>query len=328
MSARDVLIAEELAACERALAGWQEIGALCVDHELRDRLEADQERGAIVLEGASPGTGLAGLVSTLTSGKRVGEPTVPFRVVADAAEARRTLDAFVLDPNARRLSKLRMNVGFAARAHIGQRRGFRPDRVVMVTLTYATDTWQPRHVADFIAHVRKHMQRRKEQLRYVWVAELQRRGVIHYHFAIWLPHALRLPKPDHRGWWPHGATRIEVARNAVPYLLKYLSKDTSKTLGRFPKGARVYGVGGLEHSMRRARRWLNLPSFVQGNSSIEDDWRRVKGGGWCDPHGVFWPSEFERVKVNDAWCCRRVFRHPRCMPDGIGPFSWIAHAKH
>jgi hypothetical protein len=237
------------------------------------------------------------------------------------------LDAFGIDAEARRLSQLRMNVGFAARAHcIEPNKG--GDDCLMVTLTYAgtNDAWNPKHISRFVDHVRAWMKRNGYgALRYVWVAELQQRGVIHYHVAVWVPRGVKLPKPDEQGWWPHGMTRIEVARAAVPYLLKYLSKDTSKTFGRFPRGARIYGIGGNEHSARRARRWLRLPAFVQGNSSIFDDWRRVKGGGWAAPSGERFASEFARTWVGHAYALRRVERHS-VQIDASGPFSWLSDA--
>lgn len=194
----------------------------------------------------------------------------------------------------------------------------------MVTLTYRGDNgdWQPSHVRSFMDHVRKWCGRQGFAARYVWVAELQQRGVIHYHVAVWVPRGTRMPMPDRQGWWPHGMTRIEVARAAVPYLLKYLSKDTSKTLGRFPRGARIHGCGGLEHALRRARRWLGLPAFVQGNSSINDKWSRRVGGGWCSPDGTGVVSEFQRIHVAGRAALRRVARHPRAI-DAHGPFSWV-----
>lgn len=233
-------------------------------------------------------------------------------------------DAFVLDPQGLRLAKLRMNVGFSARCHaVSEKRAHR-EHAVMVTLTYRGDNsqWQPFHLTGATDRFRKWCRRRGIACRYVWVAELQQRGVIHYHLVAWLPKSVSMPKWDKQGWWPHGMTRTERARNAVPYLLKYLSKDASKQFGSFPRGARLYGVGGLDASLRRCRTWLNRPAFVQANSSIDDKWRRAKGGGWVDPHGEIWPSEFELVRVAEGRGVRRVCTHPRSI-EAAGPFSWI-----
>lgn len=264
-----------------------------------------------------------GLVSVPTMHKRFGvKPRRPFDVTAAAQAARRCLSAFEIDAESRRLAMLRMQVGVGARLH--NARDVRSEECLMVTLTYRgdNDDWEPGHVRDFMTDVRNWCERRGFKARYVSVAELQQRGVIHYHVALWVPKGTRLPKPDQQGWWPHGMTRIEVARAAVPYLLKYLSKKESKAIGSFPKGARIYGVGGLDASARRTRRWLRLPSFVQGNADVADDWRRVDGGGWRTAAGQHLPSEFERVNVAGVWCMRRAWVHSRAIA-ADGPFCWI-----
>ena len=263
-----------------------------------------------------------GLVSVPTSDK--ARSAIPFRVKADAAAVARAVGSFTLDTEATRLSRLRRSVGFSARGHGVSKKARSSDQALMVTLTYAGTNadWQPRHISGFVKNVREWFRARALPFRYVWVAELQKRGVIHYHACIWVPAGLRLPKPDECGWWPHGMTRIEVARAAIPYLLKYLSKDTSKTFGRFPRGARIYGVGGLDHATRRARRWLGLPSFVQANSSIFDGWHRAEGGGWIAPTGEVFESEFRRVHVGGQPSMLRICEHPRAL-DASGPFCWL-----
>jgi len=231
---------------------------------------------------------------------------------------------FVLDQQGLRLRRLRMNVGVAARCHAVSESKARREHAVMVTLTYAgsNDEWRAEHLGRAVDRFRKWCNRRGIKARYVWVAELQKRGVIHYHLVAWLPRSVSMPKWDKQGWWPHGMTRTEVARHAVPYLLKYLSKDASKQFGSFPRGARLYGVGGLDASLRRCRAWLNRPSFVQGNASVADVWRRAKGGGWVDPDGVVWPSEFRPIVVNGARGLVRAHTHERAI-EAAGPFSWI-----
>ena len=71
-------------------------------------------------------------------------------------------------------------------------------RCCMVTLTY-------RHhhglAAESHSVVRGHRPQvpqpgRRPRFRYCWVAELQKRGAIHYHLALWLPADVSLPKPD------------------------------------------------------------------------------------------------------------------------------------
>lgn len=202
----------------------------------------------------------------------------------------------------------------------------------MITATYrAGAQWQPMHVAAWLNHIRMWCKRKGIECRYVWVAELQEKraarrrenaqAVVHYHVAIWLPFGVELPFSDAQGWWPHGDTRTEWARAAVPYLMKYVSKGGGEL--RLPNGCRMYGVGGLEHSMRRARRWLGLPSWIKARSDIFDDWRPARGGGWRVPEGDFViPSEFRRVWLGDAWGLLRVEDHGRPFP-ADGPFTWL-----
>lgn len=245
---------------------------------------------------------------------------------------REALGLLVPNPELTRLAKLRRSIGFAARSHAVSDRGHRSDVPWMVTLTYrgTNDDWRPDHLTRAIDCYRFWCKQKGFACRYVWVAELQQRGVIHYHLCCWLPRGVRMPKWDvrrsghrlARRWWPHGMTNRKVARKAVPYLLKYMSKGTEASFGSFPKGARLYGVGGLEHALRRARRWLGLPAFVQARSSLHDDWRRAPGGGWSDPDGVLWPSEWRRVWSGDCWGLERVADHGRPF-DASGPFSWL-----
>jgi hypothetical protein len=215
-----------------------------------------------------------------------------------------------------------MTVGFAARAHAVSEKGSRSDQAWMVTLTYRGDNaaWKPEHMTRCMDAARVWAKRSGFAFRYVWVAELQQRGVIHYHVVMWLPRGVRPPKFDARGWWPHGMTNRLKAKHATGYLMSYLKKGSHD--GEFPRGSRRYGVGGLDHSLRRARRWLGLPAWVQGNSSIHDDYRRAVGGGWRTPDGEVLPSEFRRVFVGDGWCLQRVCSHPVSI-EAAGPFSWL-----
>lgn len=266
-----------------------------------------------------------GLVSVPTS-----RPRRTFRkrsggIAAATTEALRDhLGAFEIGSDAGRIARLRRAVGFTARVHCTA--VDLSARCCMVTLTYRDGLdWQPRHVADFVHTVRKHLARRGVAFRYCWVAELQKRGAIHYHVALWLPADVDLPKPDKAGWWVHGSTRIEVARNAVPYLMKYLSKGNKASDHCLPLGARSYGCGGLGSAMRLARRWLSLPGFIQSRADVATSagWRRMTGGGWVDPEGTLWPSEFRRVGVGACWCLERVCDHGRPLADVGGPFSFL-----
>lgn len=150
-------------------------------------------------------------------------------------------------------------------------------RRAMVTLTYRNvDDWRADDVSYFMRLVRQWCKRRKIEVRYVWVAELQKRGAVHYHVVFWLPIGITLPKPDKQGWWPHGMTRIEWVKRPVAYLAKYLSKDDADA---FPKGCRIMGCGGLSEPARNERCWWLMPTWVKEVASIDDKPRRAIGGG-------------------------------------------------
>jgi hypothetical protein len=279
---------------------------------------------------------LAGLVEAANRREAPGLVSVPTKFQTALAVAAESLDSVLLTDEAkakRRLAKLRMAVGFAARGHAVSEKGHRSDKAWMVTLTYRPGCeWSANHVQKALLAFRNFCRKKGLPCRYVWVAEIQDgkrrsdgvgRHVIHYHAVVYLPVGVRCPHFDRRGWWPHGMSRTDppvVSKNPVGYLLHYLKKD--KDLSAMPKGARAYGVGGLDSFARRSRRWLGLPSFVQANSDIWGDWRRASGGGWRSPSGVVYPSEFQRCKVGGIDALIRVCRHLRTI-DASGPFSWI-----
>jgi hypothetical protein len=274
-------------------------------------------------QAAWDGVGVGGLVSVPTSQTRPLRRRSTGLAVAAREALADSLSAFDPATDEGRIARLRRSVGFTARVHCADAV---PDAwCAMVTLTYENGAdWQPRDVARFLDCVRKWCLRNGGvQFRYLWVAELQKRGAIHYHVALWLPPGVVLPKPDQAGWWRHGWSRIEEARNAVPYLMKYLSKGGKAKDHRLPESARCYGMGGLGQYMRLARRWLALPAFVQQRADVRGsaDWVRAVGGGWCDPDGVIWSSEWARISVGGAWMLQKQTCHGRPFPDVGGPYS-------
>ena len=203
---------------------------------------------------------------------------------------------YLLDPQQIRLRRLRRAVVTASRLHQeALTRTSSRFRVAMLTLTYADiDGWKPHHIKELLRHIRQYLKRRGHAFRYAWVAELQERGAVHYHLLAWLPRGMTLPKPDKRGWWPHGSTRIEWAKKAVSYIAKYASKTNSKG-GDLPKGIRLYGIGGLERPDRHERAWWMLPQYIREYSPDPREngpAKRAKGGGWHTPYGEWIPSRY------------------------------------
>lgn len=176
-------------------------------------------------------------------------------------------------------------------------------RAGFATLTYALpDAWQSRHVSECLKRCRHWCERRGIDLVYEWVAEIQegrakRTGdhVVHYHLIIWLPVGVELPKFDQVGWWPHGFTKMEWARNPVGYCASYASK-----LGfceKFPRGLRLHGRGGMGLEVARQVRCWVAPRYVRDRFGLESDPVRLRGGGWVDRCSgeVILPSEVPRL---------------------------------
>lgn len=225
-----------------------------------------------------------GLVSSSTSDPRGLEATFQ-------RFERLSSRGLIVDRQKTRLTRMAYGVKTAARL-MGEacQRTKRRWKPAMVTLTYADAlSWDAGHISAFLKAVRHYLRRRGERLRYVWVAELQTRGAMHYHVLLWLPKGVTLPKPDKRGWWDHGSTRIEWARRAVGYLAKYASKGETEQ-GDFPKGARISGVGGLDEPGKVEYRWWRAPSEAREFFGPGVDIRRVNGGRVCRDTGLFWAS--------------------------------------
>lgn len=234
-------------------------------------------------------------------------------------------DRFEVDTAAARFTRLQKNIGVAAKLHmidLAKRRS----NVVMVTLTYRPGVeWSPEHLRAYMTNVRNWFHRLTgDRLRYVWVAEMQKRGVIHYHAIFWLPKRLQMPKADKRGWWPHGMTNTKPSTAPVAYVMSYAKKLASKE--GLPHGARIYGIGGLDAPARGVRRWLNYPAFIQARASVTCRFAPEVGGGWRDrATGRHWPSEFGVSGVAPGRVSLlRLHDHGRPLADVVGPYSWAS----
>lgn len=195
-----------------------------------------------------------------------------------------------LDPRAERLPtvierrkallRLRQKVSCAGNVlqDIAEARFESPWRAFL-TLTYAdVSGWKPGHIKAFVAALRSYLARRKVPLLCVWVAELQKRGAVHFHLIVWLPKGVMLPKPDEQGWWPHGMSNVQAHRNrGVGYLLKYLSK--TNVYQCFPKGCRKFGILGAGSDGGAKIRFASLPGYVKRQTEWFFDLRR-DGDDW------------------------------------------------
>lgn len=232
-----------------------------------------------------------------------------------------------VNPVKTRLNRVRRGVITAARMHEHELRHKRW-RPAMLTLTYRdVGGWGPKHVSHLLRLIRQWLRRRGHVLRYVWVAELQQRGALHYHVLVWLPRGLTLPKPDKQGWWPHGSTRIEWARKAAGYLAKYASKLESKSGISSPQGARLFARGGFEDFGRTVIQWFNLPQWARQVCDLAGRAVRVKGVGLVDREtGVCLPSPWRLSRRAGTTYVERAWNYVNALRDVDGPFSWLPDA--
>lgn len=162
-----------------------------------------------------------------------------------------------------------------------------PGDMIMITATYRyIGAWRPRHMSDLMRHIRRHLGNRLQG--YMWVAELQKRGAVHYHILLKVTHGSRIPMPDKVGWWPYGMTRIELVRNvqsAGAYVRKYMSKGDNDM--PFPPGLRLYAVVIRKFLSSEAwqLRWWSTPAWLRVLVTeaaqvvgVGDPVRKVTGG--------------------------------------------------
>lgn len=213
---------------------------------------------------------------------------------------RRPRDRVEIHREAQRIKRMKTSVGHAARllhfdAHT-ERHAQRWNKK-FITLTYAdADGWEAGHIAAFRMAMAKWCQRRGVRLRFVWVAELQERGALHYHVIVWLPKGKYLPHADACGWWPHGSTNIVTAQSPIGYITKYASKTTPAQARGYPKGARMCGHGGLTTEGRRHLRYWHAPFWVRDALGGRADIRKTVGGYFDRLTGEFLPSPW-RVEI-------------------------------
>lgn len=196
-----------------------------------------------------------------------------------------------------RVKRLRKSVITSARLIADRMKGgpaVQRGRWAMVTLTYRDESeWQPRQIADFFKRIREWARRSGWSPRYVWVLELTARMRPHFHVLFWLPKGRTMPKPDKRGWWPWGSTRIEWARHAVGYLAKYATKCSPEWADAYPPGARIHGRSQLDPADRPELRWWMAPTWLRRLWPAICDVRRIPGG-W--------------VRVDTGECASSPFR--------------------
>lgn len=219
-----------------------------------------------------------------------------------------------LDGNAIRAQRLKKSVITGARLHDQEaQKGSTRGAWYMLTTTYASGRRaSPRDVSELLKRIRGYFNRaagradryRGSRFRYLWVLELTKSLRPHYHVLLWIPRGIFIPHVDRSGWWPHGLTKFEKARNAVGYLAKYASKFCGAAAEALPKGFRTHAVGGLSDESKRELRWWKAPSEAREFLGPLADIRKALGGYADKLSGVFWPSPWRVLFLNGrtfAW---------------------------
>ncbi|NKA35782.1 inovirus Gp2 family protein [Ralstonia solanacearum] len=151
-------------------------------------------------------------------------------------------------------------------------------RAVVLTLTFANDaSFSPRHISAFLACVRQMLKRRGHVLPYAWV--LERAARLHYHLVLWLPRDISLDRERLKKWWPWGSTWTQGCRSVKAWG-RYMAKLGGMAF--LPKGARVFGYGGLDASGKRAVQRVALPQWLRSLVPIDARVRAFPSGGWVD----------------------------------------------
>ena len=220
-----------------------------------------------------------------------------------------------LDKDAIRAHRLKKSVITGARLHDQEAtKGSTRGAWYMLTTTYASASRaSPRDISELLKRVRGYFNRATRagryngtRFRYLWVLELTKALKPHYHVLLWVPRGVFIPHVDRKGWWPHGLTKFEKARNAVGYLAKYASKFCAAAAGALPKGFRTHAVGGLGDESKRELRWWKSPAEAREALGAAADIRKVLGGYADKLTGVFWPSPWRVFFMNGRTFCWRV----------------------
>lgn len=236
----------------------------------------------------------------------------------------------------RRVKRLKRSVWASGHLHGLADQGFRAPTCWFVTLTYASaDAWKPMHIARAIDAFRKWCKSIGVPCRYTWVGEIQPKrlassgdAVVHYHLLAWLPPGVSMRHWDkvtekRQAFWPHGMTQTEVAKSGVGYLMKYLSKLGELT--KFPKGLRLYGIGGLDQKARAVRAWYNLPVWAKLSHGVGQLARRA--GGLCVlATGELLPPVFSIKLAPGELVVTRIRETESRFPAGTFPLGHVPGA--
>lgn len=177
----------------------------------------------------------------------------------------------------------------------------------MLTLTYrgTVEAWERGQISKFVKSEKKKWG--QSLLAYCWVAELQRRGVVHYHLIeivaagtrFWNAYIDRDEKIIRWGcgWpdrWDLGRCGVDVARSPF-YVVAHSGKEYQK-FGDYPKGVRMFAVWADRNVFDQASlKCAVLPKWLRDIISEDESLQglrasRVSGG--YEIECQFFPSPY------------------------------------
>jgi len=201
-----------------------------------------------------------------------------------------------IDASRLRLKNLRKRI-FAWAGVIENLRMAKGVRMAMYTCTYDVEgtlgkacQWQVGDIREFMRRLRARMGKRL--LAYAWVAEMQKRGVIHYHVVIVFNG--RAPVPDQsyiskdgRGHerhfeklWDKGISHSEFKMRSPYYLAEYVGKEYQKEFDNFPIGAHAWAVWISDLSLKQNLRTESLNELRR--SLFAEALENTGGVGWVE----------------------------------------------
>ena len=163
---------------------------------------------------------------------------------------------------AARIARMRNRLYFAIQ-NVSRETLMSGGRLICIALTYRDfGQWRPLHISEWVRYMRETNGRQ-----YAWVAELQDRGVIHYHYLTSLPDGERWDKHVYDFEWYHGFTFVTDCIRRPNYILKYMQKGGQKDGRKYPKGARICGYPSrliyISFDEDRSRLASRMPSWLR-----------------------------------------------------------------
>lgn len=138
---------------------------------------------------------------------------------------------------------------------------------VMIGLTYKNpEDYSPGDINDYMKKIKQMLG--DKLIAFAWVAEMQRRGALHYHVLLVMEKGKKLPKPDASGMWSKGSSSIAKAKSFY-YICEYVGKEYQKNFDAYPKSARLYAAS-IRHPEALQRAYKVL-SGLDRSSSMDMD---------------------------------------------------------